>query len=76
MLLCLFIIFSIALAENSELLQANFFIDDFYSKKEHDILFTSYKNNLLKLVLNTLSKIKKKLSMMKMMPLNKSQLLS
>ena len=53
--------FSITLTENSELLQANFFIDDFYSKKEHDILFSSYKNNVLKLVLNTLSKIKKKL---------------
>lgn len=44
-----------------ENLQANFFIDDFYFNKETDNLFNSYKNNLLKLVLNTLSKIKKKL---------------
>lgn len=42
-------------------LQANFFIDDFYFNKETDNLFNSYKNNLLKLVLTTLSKIKKKL---------------
>ena len=42
-------------------MQANFYIDDFYFNKETDNLFNSYKNNLLKLVLSTLSKIKKKL---------------
>ncbi|MBR2703989.1 MAG: NFACT family protein [Clostridia bacterium] len=42
-------------------LQSNFFIDDYYFNKETDNLFNSYKNNLLKLVLSTLSKIKKKL---------------
>lgn len=42
-------------------IQANFYIDDFYFNKETDNLFNSYKNNLLKLVLSTLSKIKKKL---------------
>lgn len=42
-------------------LQSNFFIDDFYFNKESDNLFNSYKNNILKLVLTTLSKIKKKL---------------
>ena len=47
--------------EIMENLQSNFFIDDFYFNKETDTLFNSYKNNLLKLVLSTLSKIKKKL---------------
>lgn len=53
--------FSIAHKENNDLLQANFFIDDFYFNKENQNLFTSYRNNILKLVLSTLSKIKKKL---------------
>lgn len=53
--------FSIALQETQELLQANFYIDDFYFEKESNIVFKSYKNNVLKLVLTTLSKIKKKL---------------
>jgi len=44
-----------------EILQANFFVDDLYFNKETDNQFNSYKNNLLKLVLSTLSKIKKKL---------------
>lgn len=50
--------------ENSKTdnLQSNFFIDDFYFDKENNNLFSSYKNNLLKLVLTTLSKIKKKLA--------------
>ncbi len=42
-------------------LQSNFFIDDFYFDKETNNVFNSYKSNLLKLVLTTLSKIKKKL---------------
>lgn len=46
---------------NADNLQSNFFIDDYYFNKENNILFTTYKNNLLKLVLSTLSKIKKKL---------------
>lgn len=47
---------------NIDTLQSNFFIDDFYFNKENTSLFTTYKNNLLKLVLTTLSKIKKKLA--------------
>ncbi|MBQ3407755.1 MAG: NFACT family protein [Clostridia bacterium] len=47
--------------EESKALQSNFFIDDFYFNKETNNLFISYKNNLLKLVLTTLSKIKKKI---------------
>lgn len=54
--------FSVALVPNKDILQANFFIDDFYFQKETNLLFTTYKNNILKLVLNTLSKIKKKLA--------------
>ncbi len=54
--------FTIVNNPNDNLLQANFFIDDFYTEKENTQLFLSYKNNILKLVLNTLSKIKKKLS--------------
>lgn len=46
---------------NENPLQSNFFIDDFYFAKETNLLFSSYKNNVLKLVLTTLSKIKKKL---------------
>ena len=46
-------------SENS--VDSNFFIDDYYFEKENNALYTSYKNNILKLVLSTLSKIKKKL---------------
>ncbi|MBO5348756.1 MAG: NFACT family protein [Clostridia bacterium] len=53
--------FSIILKENSDAFQSNFFIDDFYYNKENDLIYSSYKNNLLKLVLSTLTKIKKKL---------------
>lgn len=53
--------FSVSLTPAQNNLQANFFIDDFYFEKETNLLFTTYKNNMLKLVLNTLSKIKKKL---------------
>ena len=42
----------------NDMLQVNFFIDDLYFNKETDNQFNSYKNNLLKLVLSTLSKIK------------------
>lgn len=42
-------------------LQTNFFIDDFYSDKETNQLFITYRNNVLKLVSNILTKIKKKL---------------
>ena len=53
--------YSVKITDHTEVLQANFFIDDFYFEKESNILFTSYKNNVLKLVLSTLSKIKKRL---------------
>lgn len=47
---------------SSDILQTNFFLDDFYSKKENDELLTTYRNNLLKLVLSALKKISKKIS--------------
>lgn len=42
-------------------LKNNFLIDDYYFERENNALYTTYKNNILKLVLSTLSKIKKKL---------------
>lgn len=53
--------FTISLQEASDILQSNFFIDDFYHTKELNSLFTNYRNNILKLVSSTLSKIRKKL---------------
>ena len=53
--------FTIALKESSDVLQANFFVDDFYHNKELSSLFTNYRNNILKLVSSTLAKIQKKL---------------
>ena len=46
---------------NTEPLQVNFFLDDFYSKKEEKDSINTYRNNLLKLVLTALKKISKKL---------------
>lgn len=48
-------------SSNNKLLQVNFFLDDFYSKKEQLDNVNSYKNSLLKLVLTALKKISKKL---------------
>lgn len=44
------------------MLHTNFFLDDFYSKKENDEVTINYKNNLLKLVLSALKKITKKVN--------------
>lgn len=44
------------------MLQANFFLDEFYSKKENDEVIINYKNSLLKLVLSALKKITKKVN--------------
>lgn len=46
---------------NTEPLQVNFFLDDFYSQKEEKDSINTYRNNLLKLVLTALKKISKKL---------------
>ena len=53
--------FTIVQEKHKDTLQSNFFIDDFYTEKENNSLFLSYRNNILKLVLSTLTKIKKKL---------------
>lgn len=53
--------FTITIKENSDYLQSNFFIDDFYDFKENSMLFSNYRNTILKLVSSTLSKIQKKL---------------
>ena len=47
---------------SSDILQTNFFLDDFYTKKESNEILNNYRNNLLKLVLSALKKISKKLS--------------
>ena len=40
----------------------NFFIDDFYNKKEADENFKNYRNNILKLILQELKKYTKRLN--------------
>ena len=44
-----------------EAFQINFFLDDFYYEKMQEDLFKNYRNNLLKVINNTLDKITKKL---------------
>ena len=45
-----------------ELLQTNFFLDDYYKQKEDNELLVNYRNNLSKLVLSALKKITKKVN--------------
>jgi len=54
--------YTIFLSFQEERLQTNFFLDDFYNKKENDEVTNNYKNNLLKLVLSALKKITKKVN--------------
>ena len=54
--------YSIVLENHKDILQTNFFLDDFYNKKENDEVTNNYKNNLLKLVLSALKKITKKVN--------------
>lgn len=53
--------YTLSLKENTENLNINFFIDDYYYKKENLNNFTSSRNNLLKIILGTLKKEYKKL---------------
>ena len=46
---------------NNELFSLNFFIDDFYYKKELSEDLKNYRNSMLKLILDTLKKYKKRL---------------
>lgn len=44
-------------------LQINWFLDDYYTKKEVDSTFLNYRNGLLKLILNKLHKLNEKLDL-------------
>lgn len=44
-------------------LQVNFFLDDYYTSKETNTTFVNYRNSLLKLILNKLSKLNSKLNL-------------
>lgn len=46
----------------NNMLQTNFFLDDFYNQKENNEILVNYKNSLLKLVLSALKKITKKVN--------------
>ncbi len=54
--------FSIALEDASNLLNVNFFVDDFYFYKEQDSNFKNLRNSLLKIIASSLKKVSKKLS--------------
>ena len=54
--------YTITLQNTDEILQTNFFLDDFYKQKEDNEVITNYKSNLSKLVLSCLKKITKKVS--------------
>ncbi len=45
-----------------DILQSNFFVDEYYSKKETSENFITYRNNLSKLILNYMKKLNHKLS--------------
>ena len=47
--------------ENKDILSLNFFLDDYYFSKENDEDFKSYRNSILKLILDTLKKYNKRL---------------
>lgn len=48
--------YTVTLKNKAENLEVNFFIDDFYFNKENLDSFLSYRNNILKLIFNTLAK--------------------
>lgn len=54
--------YTITIDNNNEDLQTNFFLDDFYNKKEKEEAVLMYRNNLLKLVLTALKKVSKKIT--------------
>ena len=53
--------YTLALVENTEPLNINFFIDDFYYHKENSNNFINSRNNLLKIISGSLKKVSKKL---------------
>lgn len=54
--------YTIKLMKHEDILQTNFFLDDFYKVKEDNEIVMNYKNNLLRLVLSALKKITKKVN--------------
>ena len=50
----------LCLEDNDNILKVNYFLDDFYSKKEDDEIISNYRNNLSKLILSLLKKVTKK----------------
>lgn len=52
----------IGLTDKTETLDINFFIDDFYYEKENEEQFKGYRDKVLKLVLNHVTKIKEKIA--------------
>ena len=50
------------LNKNNDILQFNFFLDDYYKQKEDNEVLSNYRNNLSKLVLSALKKITKKVN--------------
>ena len=54
--------YTICLKENDDMLQTNFFLDDFYRRKEDDEVIINYRNSLSRLVLSALKKITKKVN--------------
>lgn len=53
--------YTLALKENKQPLNINFFIDDFYFSKEKSDAFVSSRNNLLRIISGNLKKVSKKL---------------
>lgn len=49
-------------SKNTEKFKLNFFIDDFYYRKENIEEFKSYRDSILKLILSTLNKYNKRLA--------------
>lgn len=52
----------IGLTNRTEALDINFFIDDFYHEKENEEQFKGYRDKVLKLILNHVTKIKEKMA--------------
>ena len=51
--------------QEKKFLQINFFLDDYYTKKEQDTTYTTYRDYLLKLILVKLKRLNNKLDLIK-----------
>lgn len=65
---CTFIVnqtdYTLKMQVSETLLQTNFFLDDFYHKKQANDFIKQYRNDLLRLVLTSLKKVNKKINNM------------